>query len=279
MQRVLITGGSGYLGRHLVPLARERYEVHYTYFQNDSLALSGSSRLDMLDREAVLRLAEEFHPDAIIHSAGSNRSPNMEAVIVEGARHIAEAAGLNRARLVHVSTDVVFDGRHGPYREGDQVNPLHAYGQAKAAAEEIVATYADQTTVRTSLIYGLDIMDSSTEWIVASLRAGEEVTLFDDQWRNPVWVHALSQACLELAESTFQGILHVAGEQEMTRADFGLKLLDWWSIGERPGLRLGPSDDRWPRDCRLDISLAQQVLTTRLPGVDEVLAARWRSGV
>jgi dTDP-4-dehydrorhamnose reductase len=132
--------------------------------------------------------------------------------------------------------------------------------------------YDDRVVIRTSLIYGLGIMDRSTEWIVNGLRKGQTVTLFEDQWRNPVWAHSLSLACLELVELSFQGILHVAGRQAMTRAEFGQKLLDWWAIEDRDTLRFGPSDARWPRDCRLDTTLARQVLTTSLPGLDEVLA-------
>lgn len=273
MRRILITGGSGYLGRHLVPAAVDSYDVHYTFFQNDPLAMPQASRLDLLDRQSVLSLVDRFRPEAIIHTAGSNRGPDMEAVIQDGTGHIVEAAGRSEARLIHLSTDVVFDGRHGPYREGDPVNPLHAYGRAKAAAEKMVAAHANHVIIRTSLIYGLGIMDHSTEWIAAGLRAGRQIILFDDQWRSPVWVRALSLACLELVEMSFQGILHVAGQQAMTRAEFGLKLLEWWGITDRATLQSGPSDDRWPRDCRLDSTLAQTLLTTQLPGLDEVLAA------
>lgn len=273
VRRVFITGGSSYLGQYLVPAAAEQYDIHYTYFRNDPLALASATCLNLLDRNAVLSLVREYEPDVIIHTAGSNRPPDMEAVIRRGADHIVEAAGLNEIRLIHLSSDVVFDGRQGPYRENDPVNPLHAYGRAKAAAEAMVKTLADHVIIRTSLIYGLEIMDHSTRWIADSLRAGREVTLFADQWRSPVWAHSLSQACLELVESEFQGTVHIAGEQSMTRADFGLKLLDWWGIDQRDALRIGPSDERWPRDCRLDITLAQSLLTTRLPGVSEVLSA------
>ena len=278
MKRLLITGGSSYLGRHLVPTAIGYHDICYTYFANDPLALDIGTQLDVRDQDAVHSLVDAFRPHAIIHTAGSNRSPDMEAVIVEGATHVVAAAGRCQARLIHLSTDVVFDGRHAPYRESDAPSPLHAYGRAKAEAELIVAGHEDHVIVRTSLIYGLDIMDRSTEWIATSLRAGEEVTLFEDQWRNPVWAESLSRACLELVGLSYRGVLHVAGEQEMTRAEFGLKLLDWWAIEERVGLRTGPSDDRWPRDCRLDTSLAQKLLGTRLPGVEEVMARQARAG-
>jgi dTDP-4-dehydrorhamnose reductase len=278
VKRILITGGSSYLGRHLVPAAIDRHDICYTFFANDPLALETGARLDVRDRDAVYSLVDAFRPHAIIHTAGSNRSPDMEAVIVEGATHVVAAARRCQARLIHLSSDVVFDGRHAPYNESDAPNPLHAYGRAKTAAESIVAGHEDHVVVRTSLIYGLEIMDRSTEWIAGSLRAGREVTLFEDQWRNPIWAKSLSQACLELIELSYRGVLHVAGELEMTRAEFGLKLLDWWAIAERDGLRTGPSDDRWPRDCRLNISLAQDMLSTRLPGVDEVMATQARAG-
>ena len=271
MKRVLITGGSSYLGQHLVPAAIDRYDIRYTIFQNDPLALAVARSLDIRDRAAVLSLVDDYRPAAIIHTAGSNRSPDMEVVIHEGTAHVVEAAGRCQARLIHISTDVVFDGRQGPYAESAPPNPQHAYGRAKAAAEALVSDYDDHVLVRTSLIYGLEIMDRSTAWIAATLHAGQIVTLFDDQWRNPVWAESLCQACLELVEPGFRGILHVAGELAMTRADFGLKLLDWWGIDERDGLRIGPSDDRWPRDCRLDVSLAKGLLASTLPGVDEVL--------
>ncbi len=231
----------------------------------------------MRDRTAVHRLVSDFQPDIVIHAAGSNRSPDMENVIRLGAEHICEAAKACGARLIHISTDVVFDGASPPYRESDRPNPIHDYGRAKATAEQIVAAMPDHVIVRTSLIYGLEIEDRSTEWMRRALLAGQAVTLFEDQIRNPVWVETLSRACLELAQSDFRGILNVAGSQQMNRADFGLRLLDWWGVTERSTLSVGPSGNEWPLDCRLDLSLAQKTLATPLPGVDEVLR-KARSG-
>jgi dTDP-4-dehydrorhamnose reductase len=138
-------------------------------------------------------------------------------------------------------------------------------------AEEIVAAYPNHAIVRTSLIYSPAHIDHSTEWISAALRAGQAVTLFDNQWRNPVAAESLSAACLELLEVPFRGVIHVAGREAMTRAEYGLRLLDWWGVSERSTLRVGPSGPEWPLDCRLDISLALRLLRTPLPGVDEVL--------
>jgi dTDP-4-dehydrorhamnose reductase len=272
MKRLLITGGSSYLGQSLVPLALTRYELCYTFFSHDSLALPQGQPLDVCDGEAVRRLVTLWRPDVIIHLAGSNRSPAMEEVIRQGAEHVTAAAAEWDARLIHLSTDVLFDGRRPPYRESDPPSPMHAYGRAKAEAETIVARHDNHVIVRTSLIYSPVRQDHSTGWVADALAAGKSVTLFTDQQRNPVWDETLSLACLELAEINYRGILNVAGRQVLSRAQFGLRLMDWWGIGQRDRLVLGPSTEGiWPLDCRLDLSLARALLKTPLLGVDEVL--------
>ena len=271
MTRILVTGGSSYLGQHLVPLAVDRYDCLYTYFSSDPLGLGEGTPLDVRDGKSVRQLIEEFRPEVIIHTAGSNRSPDMEEVIVRGANNVTTAAKRLGARLIHISSDVIFDGTQGPYSEHDPPCPVHEYGRSKAAAESIASRQDDHVIVRTSLIYGLGLMDLSTKWIISTLESGEPVTLYTDQVRNPVWAESLSEASLELAASSFRGIINIAGRQVQSRAELGLKLLDWWGFEDRELLKTGESDPRWPRDCRLDLSLADKTLNTPLPGVDEVL--------
>ncbi len=279
MSRILITGGSSYLGQHLVPLAREEHEICYTFYNRDPLNLPQGRYVDVRDAQAVKKLVTEFAPDVIIHTAGSNRSPDMTEVIVEGAESVRAAAYFANARLIHISTDVIFDGKNGPYRESDTPNPIHAYGRAKTAAEAIIRRHHSYVIVRTSLIYGLKLIDMGTQWMVNALRTGEPVTLFTDQIRNPIWANTLSLACLELAQNNFVGVLNVAGRQVMSRAAFGLKLLGWWNVVDRASLNSGKSDpDKYPQDCRLDLSLAEQVLHTPLFGVDEVFALHQTPG-
>lgn len=284
-KRLLITGGNSYLGRHLLPLAQtqKQYQLLYTYFSHDPVPLPVDSRpLDMRSSQAVTRLVSEWQPQAIIHLAGSDRSEDMAAVICQGAENIVQAAQKVNARLIHLSTDVLFDGRHGPYPESEPPSPIHAYGEAKAAAESIIAPYTDHVIIRTSLIYSLTEMDHGTQWMVNALQAGKPITLFDDQFRNPVWAETLARACLELVELDFRGILNVAGSQALSRAEFGLRMLHWWQVQEGAArsaqlpLSTGPSPATWPKDCRLDISLAKRLLTTPLPGVDAVIAAHSR---
>lgn len=274
MTTLLVTGGSSYLGQHLLPLASVRFDTHYTYYEHNPAITVQGHRLNVRDGTAVARLISHLQPAIIIHTVGSNRPADMVDVIVEGTAHMTAAARAAGARLIHISTDVVFDGRDAPYDETARPSPLHAYGRAKAQAETLVAAHDNSVIVRTSLIYGLQQIDRGTAWMAGALRAGQPVTLFTDQLRNPVWVETLGRACLELAGGNYRGILNVAGEQVLSRAEFGLRMLDWWEIAERQTLAYGRSDPaRWPRDCTLDLTRARALLATPLPGVDAVLQA------
>ncbi|MFN2205995.1 MAG: SDR family oxidoreductase [Candidatus Promineifilaceae bacterium] len=273
MARLLITGGSSYLGQFLVPMAMEQHQTSYTYYTHNPLTTPSAYPLDLRDSTAVNNLVNQLQPEIIIHTAGSNRPADMVNVIVNGTRHIAKAAEAVGARLIHISTDVVFNGQDAPYAEDAPPTPIHAYGRAKAEAETFAAKHPDCAIIRTSLIYSLRMMDHGTAWLVNALHHKKPVTLFSDQRRNPVWADTLSLSCLELATNDYRGVLHVAGEQVLSRAEFGLRMLDWWDIEERSSLTISTSDHtKWPADCTFDLSRAKSVLNTPLPGVDEVLS-------
>lgn len=274
--RLLITGGSSYLGRHLVPLAaRLPLDALAVTVYSGDVEADQVMRLDLRDAGAVETFVRAFRPNAIIHTAGSNRSDDMTTVIEAGARHLTRAAAAVDARLIHLSTDVIFDGTAAPYTESAAAAPIHAYGRAKAAAETMVRQWPHHVIVRTSLIYGLHEMDNGTRWMAQALQAGNPLLLFDNHWRNPVWAVSLSRALLELCDHAYCGVLNLVGDQAMTRAEFGRKLLDWWRIPGREHVTAGPdTSGRFPLDVRLDNTLAQRTLATPLPGVDDVLARR-----
>ncbi len=284
--RVFITGGSSYLGQHMVPfmLQQGNRVCHTWHSTRPSDAVGGEHvQLDIRDTDKVLEAVESFRPDVIIHLAASNRSINeasMVSSIEEGAKNIAMAAERVGCRLIHMSTDVIFDGTEGLYTEESDASPPHAYGRAKANAEKIVSAYDNTVIIRPSLIYSLEIKDRSTEWMESSIKEGKSIALFTDQIRNPVWTGTLCQACLELATHPYTGVLHVVGGQTMTRADFGLKLMEWWGI-EQAGLVVTaatPPDAPWPQELRLDFSLASEILKTELLGVDQVFSNHSRIG-
>ena len=283
--RVVITGASGYLGSHLTRHLRDLYpewEIHATYFtrQPQSLALPTLS-LDLRNRADVLLFVEQVKPDIIIHTAAQIGSDGLQPnnakgeaweTNVYGTIHLAESAVRVGARLVHVSTDVVFDGEHAPYQEESAVHPLHRYGASKAEAERVlIESGANAVIARTSLIYGFDPLDPRTR---ATLE-GNMNRLFVDEFRNPIFVGDLADALIELGASEYRGVLHVAGPQRLNRYEFGVKsvqALGGDSTKLVPSLTTESPLVR-PRDCTLDISRAQRHLKTELRGVDQVLSS------
>jgi len=278
---ILITGGSGYLGRHLCAKAAKTHTIFTTYRTHpNNIKIGEPVQLDLTSRDAVLNLVQDLAPQAIIHTAAINPGQGDEQTMMQvnatGSRHVAEAAVAVGARLVLVSTDVVHDGRHAPYADNAAPSPLNAYGRSKAAAEAAVTEIDPQAAiVRTSLIYGLDEMDRGTAGFVERLERGESLVLFSDVIRQPVWVENLAEALLQLAALNFAGILNVAGRQAMTREEFGRRLLDWWQIDAGNLLTSGRAadiSDTIPLDLQLTVGKAEQLLQMDLLGVDEVLA-------
>jgi len=294
-QHMLVTGGSGYLGGWVVRLARANWRVSATFLTRPVDPDVNGERgvnwrwLDVRDAAAVDALMADVHPDVVVHTAASNPGEDADfaATNVDGTRHVARAARGIGARLIHISTDVIFDGEKGSYVEENLPQPITPYGRSKALAEEEVrASEAEAVIVRTSLIYGWrPRIDRHTSWVVEGLRAGNPPHLFTDELRCPMWVESLAAAVVELAGTTYTGVpsilqrrhsdgaLHVAGAQSLSRYQFGVRLARFHGVDPGP---IVPARSREsglvrPLDCTLDCSRARALLRTPLPGVDEVL--------
>ncbi len=250
---LLVTGGSGYLGRVVAERAAAA-GWHVT-------ALS-SRDIDIRDAAAVRALVDATAPDVIVHTAYVRDGPAAWPVIVDGTRHVAAAATSTGARLVHLSTDVVFDGRAGrPYTEDDPVSPVTPYGRAKAAAEEVVThTMPTALVVRTSLIYGGPARAPSPAELAAIDPDG---VFYYDELRCPVQVDDLAAGLLELAAVEASGTLHVAGPEGLSRHAFATLIAGHDVSG-------APAPPGRPLDCRLDSSRATMLIATRLRAVSEV---------
>jgi dTDP-4-dehydrorhamnose reductase len=278
---LLVTGGSGYLGRRLARRAQAQWNVTATYLSH-RVPIPGCrwEQLDVCDTGDVRRLFEQVIPQVVVHTAVLGSGADLERVNVGGTRHVALAAARIGARLIHLSTDVLFDGRRGNYVESDPPSPITPYGRSKADAEEVVAELMPQAAVvRTSLLYDFGISDHQTRWMLETLDQGQTVRLFTDELRCPIWVETLAAALLELATLDYVGVLHVAGGQALDRYEFGTRLLRFHGMdlsGVVP-VRAAALDLSRPLKCTLDIAKARELLKTPLLGVDEAIARQRES--
>ena len=263
-----VTGSGGLIGSHLLRAAREVVSDWTTV---------GLTRqhLDLEDSAAVRRAFQSERPERIIHCAALSRTVVCEQdpararrLNVDVTALLAElAAGIP---LIHLSTDLVFDGRQGNYDESASVNPLTAYGQTKAAAERIVLANPRHTVLRTSLSFGFSPTGdrSFNEEICGAWRQGRTVRLFTDEFRSPLPAEVLARVIWELARLDKPGLYHVSGAERLSRWEIGCLLATHW-----PGsvARLQPCSLRDyegpPRaaDTSLNCSRVQGLLSAPLP--------------
>jgi dTDP-4-dehydrorhamnose reductase len=207
----------------------------------------------------------------VIHTA--YRQDDRE-VTTDGAAAVADAAAGVGARLVHLSSDLVFDGSKGsPYTEDDRACPISDYGQAKADAERaVLAAHPQALVVRTSLIYG-GARPSRAEQ--AALETAGSTVFFEDELRSPVVVSDLAAALLELLETDLTGVLHVAGPDVVSRYELARLFAEAHGRPPEDIARgtIATSGLVRPANCALDSSRARALLRTRLRGVQEWAAA------
>ena len=267
-------GGTGLLGLRITRQALlAGHRVIATFHSSVPPGTDADWRkLDIRNRDDVMALARHARPDVVINAA--YRQSDWQAT-ADGGMHVALAAAAAGARLVHVSSDAVFSGTARSYDETRHPDPVTPYGAAKAAAETAVKGIAPAAVLaRTSLIIGDG--DSTHERLVHALASGAAAgVLFTDEVRCPVHVSDLASALLELAGSPHAGVCNVAGAEAISRYELGQLIAGRDGLDRAalcPGLRAA-SGLPGALDVRLDIARTQALLTTRLRGAREFLAA------
>lgn len=270
---VLVIGGSGLLGRRITSQALLAGHNVISTFRAGAPETAGVDwrELDIRCRDGVTALVTQARPDAVINAA--YRQSDW-ATTADGGTHVALAAAMAGARLVHVSSDAVFSGAAPGYDETCPPDPVTPYGAAKAAAETAVKGIIPAAVIaRTSLIIGDG--DSAHESLVHALASGAATgALFTDEVRCPVHVADLAAALLELAASPHAGICHVAGADAISRYELGLLIAarDGLDQAALPAGLRAASGLPGAIDVRLDGTRTQARLTTRLRGARDFLA-------
>lgn len=244
-ESILITGANGLLGRKLVDLlaGRKSLRVIATGKGEKRIPKPGCEyvSLDVTDADAVRYALKELRPSAVIHCAAMTNvdaceldPPACQAANVDAVRFVIEGCENAGARLVHISTDFVFDGADGPYDENAVPNPLSVYGKAKWKAEEYVkAAKIPAAIVRTMLIYGVtpDMSRSNIVlWVKKSLEEGKSIRVVNDQYRMPTLAEDLAAGVTELVVREKKGIWHLSGAEGMTMYELAHRVAAHWGL-------------------------------------------------
>jgi dTDP-4-dehydrorhamnose reductase len=241
---MFVTGATGFLGRHL---------AEATDSGRWQWVAPPSQGLDVRDREQVIRHIVDWKPAVVVHLAYRKSDAST---IIEGSANVAEGAAACRARLIHVSTDMVFAGRENDYCEADHTDAVVDYGRWKAEAERRVLDAAPSAViVRTSLLYGTKRLARWQE----DIRDGSPITWFTDEIRAPAHVADVAAAiCALAARPDLVGPLHVAGPEAVSRAALAQAVAGWMHLSDgavRTGARDGVAASR-PGRIVLDSSRA-----------------------
>lgn len=236
VKRILITGSNGLLGQKLIDAfkgANHKEEVYQIIASS-----KGENRkedkngyvyesLDITDRDQVRSIAHKYQPQVIINTAAMTNvdacEDNKEMCMklnVDAVKYLVEASEQYNTHLVHLSTDFIFDGEAGPYKEDDKPNPLSYYGKSKLLSEEIVqAATCPWAIARTIIVYGTaDNLSRSNIvlWGRKALLDGGELNIVDDQYRMPTLAEDLAMGCLQIVENDARGIYHLCGPDYMS---------------------------------------------------------------
>jgi dTDP-4-dehydrorhamnose reductase len=239
MKRVLIVGSNGLLGQKVTDLfsRSKNYEILNTSVEDKPFLKMNKflyRHLDITHRNSAMKLVDDFLPEVIINTAAITNVDLCETeralawkVNVVGVENLVHAARMVGAKIIHFSTDYVFDGKSGPYAENDRVNPMSYYGRTKLASENVLRTSEiPHTIIRTMILYGIGklIKDNFALWLVNNLKENKQVRVVDDQIGNPTLVDDLAFAVLKVVEFDKNGLYHIAGNDLVSRYDFAIAL-------------------------------------------------------
>jgi dTDP-4-dehydrorhamnose reductase len=246
MKKVVVTGANGLLGQTLINKLlqeKDQYEVYGL-----SRGVNRTERVDFnyieIDITEAAILKETIHticPEIIVNTAAMTNVDACESqkeacdqLNIEVVANLAKLSEELQAHLVHISTDFIFDGAQGYYKETDTPNPLSHYGLSKLKSEQVLAnSNASFTILRTILVYGLVknmTRNNIVLWVKETLEQQKEITIVDDQYRMPTYVEDLASACKISMDKKAQGIFNISSNTLLSIYEMVLQIAEVFSL-------------------------------------------------
>lgn len=237
---ILVTGSNGLLGQAVSKMfIRETdHDIMLTSAEDGSYVkdIHEYHTLDITRKDDVKKIASEFIPDVIVNCAAFTNVDLCETerelswkINVDGVKNLIIAARINNARVIHFSTDYVFDGKNGPYSEEDVPNPISFYGREKLASENALKTSdVNHTIIRTLVLYGTGekVKSNFVLWMIDKLKNNEPVNIVTDQISNVTMIEDLALGTMRIVDRGCSGIYNIAGNDILSRYDFAMKVCE-----------------------------------------------------
>lgn len=247
--KILVTGSNGLLGQKLTDLLLKRsdYELIATskgtnrHPHKDGYVYQ---ELDVTNLQEVENIIAKYKPDAVIHTAAMTNVDQCETEVemcrklnVDAVQNLVDANKIHPFYLVHLSTDFIFDGTKGPYKEEDAPNPLSLYGKSKNDAEQLLLkSNLKYAILRTIIVYGVaaDMSRSNIVlWAKSALEKGSPMKVVNDQYRMPTLAEDLADACLLAIEKKAQGIYHISGKDYMSIIELVRRVAKYFNLNDK----------------------------------------------
>jgi dTDP-4-dehydrorhamnose reductase len=280
MKKILITGSNGLLGQKLVELLLKAKDIKVIATARGENRLPFTEgyyyqSMDITSREQVHNVVANVKPNVIIHTAAMTNVDQCESEKdacwsqnVSSVEYLIEACSKIDCFFLHVSTDFIFDGKSGPYKEDAEANPISFYGWSKYAAEKQVKNSNIRWGIaRTVLVYGIAHDMSRTNiilWVKKSLEDGKNIKVVTDQWRTPTLAEDLAKGCALIAGQEAEGIFNISGKDFLTPYEMAIMTADYFKldkslISQADSTTFSQPAKRPPR-TGFDLSKSQQVL-------------------
>lgn len=246
MKKVLITGSNGLLGQKLIELYRSNPNVHLIatarganrYPVTDGYDYAS---MDITNDQQVMEVITKYSPSCVINTAAMTNVDICESekeacdiLNVHAVEHLVKACNTVDAHFIHLSTDFIFDGTSGPYRENDQPNPISYYGLSKLKSEKFIQENSKKWSIaRTILVYGI-VHDMSRSnivlWAKGALEKGQSINVVNDQYRSPTLAEDLAKGCQLIEQKEAPGIFNISGKDQMSIVELVERVADYFQL-------------------------------------------------
>ena len=281
--KFLVTGSAGLVGQQVVKDLSKSNQVFSCY--NESKPEYGDSvKMDLKNYEMISSVLTEIKPDVVIHLGAmtgvdlcEKEKTSASEINTKATEIIAKECSKLNSFLVYVSTDYVFDGNFGMYKEDDVTNPLGFYGKSKLEGEKAVQNFSTNWCIaRTSTPFGLHPTKKSFPmWVIENLQKQKQIDVLIDQFTSPTYIPNLSRMLIEISERRITGIIHAAGASKISRYQMASMVSDKLNLDGTLLKQISMNKMKWvaqrPKDSSLDVSRASSILNEKPQKIDQSL--------